>query len=76
MDDYERDISGREAEIIIRDGKGGSSAIFKPHAQVEKPIPKWVEDELFDGDPDCEHDLQRVSSSAVKCQRCPGWFPY
>jgi len=32
------------------------------------------EDELFDADPDCEHEIVDAHGGGVKCTKCTGWF--
>jgi hypothetical protein len=32
------------------------------------------EDELYDADPNCQHQVQAASGGGVKCAKCTGWF--
>ena len=34
------------------------------------------EDELWDADPDCEHEIVSASGGGIKCKKCGGWFCY
>jgi len=36
---------------------------------------KWLTEDLFDADPNCDHDIE-VKWSGVKCKKCSGWFCY
>jgi hypothetical protein len=44
------------------------------------PAPKeqvCLEDqELWEADPDCKHDIQCAPGGGVKCTKCRGWFCY
>lgn len=32
------------------------------------------EDELYDADENCEHEIAAAGFSGVKCTKCTGWF--
>jgi len=32
--------------------------------------------ELYDGNPSCQHEFETNSFSGVKCKKCGGWFCY
>lgn len=32
--------------------------------------------ELWNADPNCQHDEQPAPGGGVKCTKCPGWFCY
>lgn len=34
---------------------------------------KW---ELWNADPDCEHEVVNAPGGGVKCKKCRGWFCY
>lgn len=34
------------------------------------------EDELWDADPNCKHDIKCAAGGGVKCTKCGGWFCY
>ena len=38
---------------------------------TKKPQP-----ELWDADPNCDHDEQPASGGGVRCTKCKGWFCY
>jgi len=38
---------------------------------IKKPEP-----ELWDADPNCDHDEQPASGGGVRCTKCKGWFCY
>lgn len=41
----------------------------------DDPIPQETHDtELWDPDPNCEHDIVNASGGGVKCTKCRGWF--
>ena len=33
-------------------------------------------DELYEADPDCEHDITDASGGGIVCTKCGGWFCY
>lgn len=37
---------------------------------------EWYNDELWDADPNCEHEVYCAPGGGVKCKHCPGWFCY
>lgn len=52
-------------------------------AKAEKVVKTFDEmleeddnDELFDADPNCQHNLISPRGGGVKCTKCPGWFCY
>lgn len=34
----------------------------------------YTDDNLYNADPDCDHDVQCAPGGGVKCTKCPGWF--
>lgn len=32
--------------------------------------------ELWDADPNCEHDIKAQPGGGVRCLKCSGWFCY
>lgn len=41
----------------------------------DKPDPIYDE-ELWDADPNCEHEITYPPGGGVKCVKCGGWFCY
>jgi predicted RNase H-like HicB family nuclease len=44
--------------------------------EKEEEGPKWETEELFDADPDCDHQVKDAPGGGVKCTKCNGWFCY
>lgn len=36
----------------------------------------YADQELWDADPSCQHDIQAQPSGGIKCTKCRGWFCY
>ena len=34
------------------------------------------EEELWDAEPDCDHEIVSASGGGIKCTKCGGWFCY
>lgn len=65
---------------------------FKKHNSFEDPICKsncldvcidhhnkceqYSKNDLFDSDPNCEHEMDENSWSGIKCKKCQGWYCY
>ena len=43
-----------------------------PYENESKGLP-WT-GELWDADPDCDHEVVNAPGGGVKCNKCPGWF--
>lgn len=35
-----------------------------------------VDDELYDADPNCDHETVDVPGGGINCTKCHGWFCY
>jgi hypothetical protein len=35
-----------------------------------------LDEELYDADPECEHELDPDCYSGIRCLHCKGWFCY
>lgn len=47
--------------------------------ECEEPYKKFqmnLEQDLYDADPNCEHELDPNCWSGIKCLKCKGWFCY
>lgn len=33
-------------------------------------------DELWNADPNCQHETYCAPGGGIKCRKCPGWFCY
>lgn len=42
----------------------------EPHGEIQEV------QELWDADPNCEHDIQPATGGGVRCTKCSGWFCY
>jgi hypothetical protein len=36
----------------------------------------WRNEELWDADPNCKHNVIDAPGGGVKCTKCDGWFCY
>lgn len=45
-------------------------------ARFKDFLSKPIEQELWDADPNCAHDIQPAQGGGVKCTKCHGWFCY
>jgi hypothetical protein len=45
-------------------------------AEVEKTFDEMLEEdeELWDADPNCKHNVVAQRGGGIKCTKCPGWF--
>jgi len=41
-----------------------------------KPPKKVYKGELYNADPNCEHELDEKQFGGIKCKHCSGWFCY
>lgn len=50
-----------------------------PRTKRELAVEQYMaeyEEELWDADPDCEHEIVEASGGGIKCTKCNGWFCY
>ena len=40
------------------------------------PEPEHKEEELWDADPECKHEVLAAPGGGIKCRKCGGWFCY
>jgi hypothetical protein len=60
-----REMDSREVYLVMVNAKP---------PPVEDLMP--AHGELFNADPNCEHNIVHASGGGVKCSKCPGWFCY
>lgn len=41
-----------------------------------RPLKKIYTGELYNADPNCEHELDERCISGIRCKHCNGWFCY
>lgn len=57
-----------------------NSGVSKPKKVIAKGIVKVkangliIKRELWNYDPECEHELDPTCWSGIKCKKCAGWF--
>ena len=61
--------------IIIEKLKPMYGTSFPKSKPPESSEVVWFEDEeLWDADPKCKHDVISTNGGGVKCTKCRGWF--
>jgi hypothetical protein len=56
------------------DGDVNEFKVVDVKARMKELFPE--EDELWNADPNCKHDVRCAPGGGVKCTKCPGWFCY
>ncbi len=67
-------------EITVEDAKHFHKAaghlqnyLYENYLKLPKKV---YTGELYNADPNCEHELDENCMSGIKCKHCPGWFCY
>ena len=47
---------------------------YKAVLGIVEPAPEQDDDELWDADPTCKHEIECAPGGGVKCTKCSGWY--
>lgn len=63
----------------IRCGQDAGAVFIWPYgtavmAESQQPNPEIGDQELWDADPNCEHNIVAAPGGGVRCTKCAGWY--
>ena len=59
---------------MLKSGEITLEQIQEATQKVEEKSLNYKSNELWDADPNCDHEVVDAPGGGVKCTKCPGWF--
>lgn len=79
MGDFDPDFPGYDAcpkcgaQLMFYHNSSNEEVYGCPDCDT-KSLASYTDDDLFDADPNCKHEVVSAPGGGVKCKKCSGWF--